>query len=78
MAKIPFRHTLFLDIDLETVSKGALNVGLTSEKKYASKSTGTPADLNTSWTEYTNSGPTPSPGIKVQVLRLSGLSVTST
>lgn len=47
-------------------------VGLTSEKKNVSKSTGQLAALKTSCNEYMSSGPTPSPGINVHVVRLSG------
>lgn len=71
---IPFKHTLFFEIEVATASRGALNVGFTSEKKNVSKSTGIPAALKTSCTEYTSSGPTPSPGIRVHDIRASGLS----
>ena len=56
----------------ETCSKGALRVGLTSDKKKGSNSTGTPAALKTCCTETTSSGPTPSPGISVHFNFCSG------
>lgn len=69
---LTLRQTLFFLMDAVTSSNLALMVGLTSEKKNVSKSTGQLAALNTSCSEYISSGPTPSPGINVHVVRLSG------
>lgn len=69
---MPFKQILFFWMEPTTSSRGELKAGFTSDRKNGSKSTGTFAALKTSCTEKINSGPTPSPGMSVQVVLPSG------
>merc|ERR1712110_928061 len=75
VVRIPFRHKPFLAMESTTVSTGVESAEWTSLMKYTSKSTGTEIDLNTSSTLATSSGPTPSPGMRVAVIRSSALAL---
>ena len=72
--KIPFKAIPFLLIDSITVSTETLMLGLTSLKNNSSKWTGTDMAWKTSLTAKHNSGPTPSPGIRVHFTLLSSFS----
>lgn len=73
VARIPFRHRPFC-LMLSTTSSSESDLGAYSSVRwYSLKSSGTPALLNTSSTTWHNSGPTPSPGTRVAVVRPSGL-----